>query len=195
MEYSFYDVKKFTPSQITDALIEFYDYYVPVIICVGTDAAIGDTLGPLVGTKLKEANLSAYIYGSLGQTITANDILYVNEFLKKVHPLAKTLLVDAAVGKKEDVGKIKATSNGIFPGLGANKRLPKIGDGGIIGIVSEHSKNNEIFMNLTRFSPIYKMAETIAEGIVSYIELCNKKPVYKSINGVFSEINGDICQD
>lgn len=192
MEYSFYDIKKITPQKIADALGKFYDYYVPVIICVGTDAAIGDTLGPLVGTKLKELDLSTYVYGHLGKTVTAGEIAGIKNFIKKVHPLSKTLVVDAAVGREEDVGKIKVSSNGIYPGLGANKNLPFLGDGSIIGIVSKHSKNNEAFMNLTRFSPIYEMAETIANGIYEYVSICKQKPCYKSINGTFSEIPSGI---
>lgn len=188
MEYCYYQKDEITPFKIADALANVYDYYIPVIVCVGTDAAIGDVLGPLVGTGLKKFSLNAYVYGSLDKTVTAKEISSIKKFLSAVHPLAKTLIVDAAVGAEEDVGKIKISDDGIYPGLGANKNLPKIGDGSIIGIVSPRSKNNEIFMNLTRFSPIYKMAETIACGISLYVEACEKKPLYKSINGVFSEI-------
>ncbi len=188
MEYSFFNHNPSTSSKIADALAEFYDYYIPVVICVGTDAAIGDTLGPLVGTKLKEMGLSAYVYGSLNKTVTAKEIPTIKSFLSSVHPLAKTIVIDAAVGFKEDVGKIKVSDDGIFPGLGAEKKLPKLGDGSIIGIVSERSQNNHVFMNLTRFSPIYKMAETISEGIRQYFTVCEQKAAYKSVNGIFSKI-------
>ncbi len=188
MEYSFLSNDILTPSKIADALSEFYDYYTPVVICVGTDAAIGDTLGPLVGTKLKESGLSAFVYGSLDKTVTAKEIPAIKRFVSSVHPLAKTIVIDAAVGFKEDVGKIKVSDDGIYPGLGADKKLPKLGDGSIIGIVSPRSENNNVFMNLTRFSPIYKMADVIAEGLKIYFTACEQKPVYKSINGVFSKI-------
>lgn len=188
MEYSFYENQKITSSKIADALQAVFSGYVPVIICVGTDAAIGDTLGPLVGTKLREKNLNAFVYGTLGRTITAKEISVVKDFVNNVHPLSKSLVIDAAVGFNNDVGKIKISDEGIFPGLGADKRLPYLGDGSIIGIVSPRSKNNEVFMNLTRFSPIYKMAETISDGILKYVNCCEQKPAYKSINGVFSKI-------
>lgn len=188
MEYSFYENQKITSSKIADALQTVFSGYVPVIICVGTDAAIGDTLGPLVGTKLREKNIQAFVYGSLGKTVTARDISVVKDFVNNVHPLSKTLVVDAAVGFDCDVGKIKISDEGIFPGLGAEKKLPYLGDGSIIGIVSPRSKNNEVFMNLTRFSPIYKMAETISDGILKYVTFCEQKPVYKLINGIFSKI-------
>lgn len=188
MEYSFYENQKVTSSKIADALQTVFSGYVPVIICVGTDAAIGDTLGPLVGTKLNEAHIKAFVYGSLEKTITAKEISTVKNFINNVHPLSKTLVIDAAVGFDCDVGKIKISDEGIFPGLGAEKKLPYLGDGSIIGIVSPRSKNNEVFMNLTRFSPIYKMAETISDGILKYVDYCEQKPAYKSINGVFSKM-------
>ncbi len=188
MEYSFYENQKITASKIADALDAVFQSYVPVIICVGTDAAIGDALGPLVGTKLKEANIKAFVYGSLGKTITAKEISVVKDFINDVHPLSKTLVIDAAVGCDCDVGKIKISDEGIFPGLGAEKKLPLLGDGSIIGIVAPRSKNNEVFMNLTRFSPVYKMAETISDGIIKYVDYCEQKPAYKSINGTFSKI-------
>ncbi len=188
MEYSFYENDGITPSKIADALQRIFLWTIPVIICVGTDAAIGDTLGPLVGTKLKEAKIPAYVYGNLGKTITAKEIGAIKTFIANVHPLARTLVVDAAVGRCEDVGKIKVFPNGIYPGLGADKRLPEIGDGAIIGIVSKHSQKNDVFMNFTRLSPVYKMAETVYKGIFDYVTECNKKPAYKSENGVFSAL-------
>ncbi len=177
-----------TPSTIADALYQIFDWYIPVIICVGTDSAIGDTLGPLCGTKLKDKNLPCFVYGSLDKTITAKEIQSVKDFIACVHPLSKTLVIDAAVGSEEDVGKLKITNNGIYPGLGADKKLPKLGDASIIGIVAPRSKNNHVFMNLTRFSPVYKMAQTISDGISLYVDSCLKKPAYKSVNGYFSKL-------
>lgn len=188
MEYSYYQNSKITPSKIADALAKIYDYYVPVIVCVGTDSAIGDTLGPLIGTMLKEKNLNAHVLGQLGQTVTAKEISSLKRFLKSIYPLSKSLVIDAAVGLSDDVGKIKISDDGLKPGLGANKNLPKIGDGSIIGIVSPRSKNNELFINYTRFSPVYKMAETISEGIYKYVTVCEQKPLYTSVNGTFSQL-------
>lgn len=188
MEYAFYENEIITPSKIADALQKVFHWYVPIIICVGTDATIGDTLGPLVGTKLKESDVNAYVYGALGKTVTAKEVGVIKSFISTVHPLSKTLVVDAAIGKYEDVGKIKISSEGIYPGLGANKNLPKLGDGSIIGIVSERSDKNNVFMNFTRLSPVYKMAETIYKGICQYVSNCEQKPVYKSDNGNFCSL-------
>lgn len=188
MNYTFITNQKIISNLIADALSEVFEYYVPVVICVGTDSAIGDSLGPIVGTKLLEANAPCYVYGNLSKTVTAKEILSAESFIKKVHPVAKTLVIDAAIGREEDVGKIKISDTGIYPGLGANKKFPKLGDGAIIGIVSPRSKNNEIFLNLTKLSSVYKMADVIAQGIIRYINRCEQKPFYKPFNGTFSRL-------
>ncbi|MBP5316009.1 MAG: DUF1256 domain-containing protein, partial [Muribaculaceae bacterium] len=66
----------------------------PVIICVGTDLSIGDSLGPIVGTMLKDCGLNAFIYGKLSETITAKEIRAVKNFVEKCHPYSKTLVID-----------------------------------------------------------------------------------------------------
>ena len=180
--YSFNINNRTARAGITDGLAKIFDYYVPVIVCVGTDAAIGDSLGPIVGTKLKENNVPAFVYGSLQSTVTAKEVKTIGKFLKSVHPLSKILVIDAAVGLAEDVGVMRVLADGIRPGLGAEKDLPKIGDGSIMGIVSPRSKGNTNFMNATRLSSIYKMAEVIALGITDYILACEQKPAYRSVN-------------
>ena len=39
----------------------------PVILCIGSDLAVGDSLGPVTGTMLqkKDGSFSGYIYGTL----------------------------------------------------------------------------------------------------------------------------------
>ena len=59
----------------------------PVVVCVGSDLAIGDSLGPLVGSMLrfKTQGLGAYIYGSLSSPVTAKEVKYIAKFLKRTH--------------------------------------------------------------------------------------------------------------
>ena len=48
----------------------------PVVVCVGSDLAIGDSLGPIVGSmlKYKTQGLQLYIYGTLAAPVTAKEI-------------------------------------------------------------------------------------------------------------------------
>ena len=85
---------------------------------------------------------------------------------------------------------------GIKPGSGANKRLAKVGDVSVMGIVAEKSLFNYSLFSSTRLNIVYKMAEIIAErtngGVYCYNyavgmrifnelkSVCKPHPLYKS---------------
>ena len=144
---------------------------VPVVLCIGSDLSVGDSLGPVTGTRLKErlAGLNCYIYGTLAKPITAHEVKYMNEFLRSTHPEVPIIAIDAAVGLAGDIGLIKLAKRGIKPGSGANKKLSKVGDVSIMGIVAERSMFNYSLFSATRLNLVYKMADIIAEGVSSYI--------------------------
>ena len=167
-EFCFHYSDNNAVANVTEGLKYFLGVKKPVIICVGTDITIGDSLGPMIGTMLSEVKLDAFVYGKLNETVTAKDILNVKNFILKTHPRSEVLVIDAAIGNKSDVGFIKLSSSPIKPGLGVNKNLPELGSINILGIVSERSSANYSFLNLTRLSPVYSMAQTIAVGIKDY---------------------------
>ena len=175
-----------TENHLTEKLSDCLDFLFggrkPIIICIGTDLSIGDSLGPLIGTMLKEKGLNAFVYGRLSETITAKEIKAIKNFVEKSHPSAKTLVIDAAIGDEDDVGSIKISLAPIRPGLGANKNLPEIGTATIIGIVAKRSCANYSFLNLTRLSPVYRMARCIADGIEEYFDKTEGKQKNKYFN-------------
>ena len=141
----------------------------PVILCIGSDLAIGDSLGPVCGTMLlKKKYCDLFVYGTLKKTITAKEIKCMNDFLHETHPGCPVIAIDAAVGDAGDIGLIRVTNNGIRPGLGANKRLGKVGDIGILGIVAEKSVFNYSLLNLTRLNLVYRMADIISDAVADF---------------------------
>jgi putative sporulation protein YyaC len=156
---------------ISDSLIKIYNKIKPVIICVGSDLVIGDSLGPFVGTILSEKlKGKAYVYGTLKYPVTAKEINVISKTIKKLHPYSKILAVDAGVGNKQDIGLIKVRDFGIKPGLGVNKNLPEVGDASIIGIVAEKYKAFDNVISNTRLSLIYSVSNVIAKGIEEYLK-------------------------
>lgn len=143
----------------------------PVILCIGSDLSVGDSLGPVTGTKLKEKlkGFNCYVYGTLSKPITAHEVKYMNEFLRQTHPENPVIAVDAAVGLAGDIGLIKLAKRAIKPGSGANKKLSKVGDVSIMGIVAEHSVFNYSLFSSTRLNIVYRMSEIISDGIASYV--------------------------
>ena len=143
----------------------------PVIVCIGSDLAVGDSLGPITGSMLryKTQGLRAFIYGTLASPITAKEIKYVRAFLKETHKGSQIIAVDAAVGAEGDVGLLKLSDSPLFPGAGANKRLGSIGDISIMGIVSEKSLANYGLLNTTRLNLVYTMSEIVSEAIATVL--------------------------
>ncbi len=170
-QYEYNITQKNSHLGIGDALKHLYKTQYPVIICVGSDLAIGDSLGPIIGSELTYKLFGkAYVYGTLESPITAKEIKTVFNTINNLHPKSKVLVIDAAVGNKEEIGKIKIKDTGLKPGLGINKDLEEIGDVSIIGIVSdkENPKNN--IYNETRLSLIKKISSLIVLGIIEYLK-------------------------
>lgn len=144
----------------------------PVVVCVGSDLSVGDSLGPVTGTKLNEKlkGANVYVYGTLAKPITAHEVKYMSSFLKNTHPDSPVIAIDAAVGVAGDIGLIKVADRPLAPGSGANKKLNKIGQVSILGIVAEKSLFNYSLFSSTRLNIIYKMADIISEGVAMFIQ-------------------------
>ncbi len=141
----------------------------PVILCIGSDLAVGDSLGPIVGTMLRtRRRFPGYIYGTLREPITAKEAKYLADFLKKTHPRRVIIAIDAAVGEEPEVGLIKVVPGALRPGAGANKRLPKVGDVSVLGIVAKKTPPLYPLFHLTRLGSVYAMADAVAEAICDF---------------------------
>lgn len=147
----------------------------PVVICIGSDLVIGDSLGPLVGSMLREQGYSSFLYGNLQTTVTAKELPKIKSFVDKINPNYKKLVIDAAVGNKEEIGTIKIRKGSIHPGSGANKFLSPIGDVSILGIVSERSIVGYSVHDLTRLKLVYSMAKTISHSLCLALEFMKKE--------------------
>ncbi len=168
-EYNYIDY--FSYHGLSEALKLIYKTPSPVIICFGSDLAVGDSLGPIIGSELKDKlQGKAYVYGSLESPITAKEVKTVFNTVNNLHPKSKILVIDAAVGDVNDVGKIKIKDSGIKPGEGINKDLEKIGDVSIIGIVSNKKNPKNAIYNETRFSLVKKISNVIIKGILEYFK-------------------------
>lgn len=165
-----YHASEFASEAIKDFLLKFCNGYKNVaFVFIGTDANVGDSLAPMAGSLINRAGAGIFYYGDLTRPITAKDVPFIVDYVKNAHPQSKIVVIDAAVGKKEDVGCIKILPRSIRPGLGVNKRLPPIGDVSVIGVISERSQSNLAMLGYAKVSNVYCMAKAIAEGINGFI--------------------------
>lgn len=149
----------------------------PVVVCVGSDLVVGDSLGPLTGSMLryKTQGLNAFIYGTLAAPVTAKEIAPLRKLLARTHAESQVLTVDAAVGDAGDIGLMKFRDTPLEPGAGAKKKLGKIGDVSVLGVVAEKSVANYGLLNTTRLNLVYAMSEILSDGIAALLwERCEK---------------------
>ncbi|MDD4316697.1 MAG: spore protease YyaC [Clostridia bacterium] len=115
----------------------------PVILCIGTDNIVGDSLGPAVGDLLvMKYGVDAYVYGRRARPVNGVNYAEYLDHIKKHHKHNFIIAVDACIGDHKDVGKIKCTRNGLSAGGALDKRLGRVGDLGILGIVAAVRENN-----------------------------------------------------
>lgn len=165
-----------------NTLYGYLENYLPihnhelVILCIGTDRATGDSLGPLIGYKLNELNLSnVTIYGSLDFPVHAKNLPDIISTIKQLHSNALILSIDACLGTMQNVGCISIGEGSIRPGAGVKKDLPSIGHLHIIGIVNFSSLMNLVVLQNTRLSIVMKMADIVSSGIRYCMWKYNKK--------------------
>lgn len=156
---------KIAPSLLGEYLEPFYESNV-LVVCIGTDKCIGDSLGPLVGTLLKKSKFRFPVFGTLDEPIHALNLGEKIDFIKKYYPLHRVIAIDACLGEKEHVGNIQVRSKPIYPGKGVGKKLPSVGDLSIIGIVDGIKTYKSLSLHSVRLSFIMNMAEIIVEGLL-----------------------------
>ena len=144
-------------------------YVRPAIVCVGSDRVAGDSLGPLTGSILQKCGADAFLYGTLGRTVTAREVPALASFLKKTHPKSPVLAIDAAVGSAEEVGLVKLSGAPLYPGSGTNKQLGSLGDVSILGIVARREEGFAA-LDRVRLGTVCRMAEVIAEAVLLALE-------------------------
>lgn len=142
-----------------------------IFACIGTDRSTGDSLGPLVGTLLRQHGLPPeQVIGTLQQPLHAAnlvDILGYRGLLDPVRPESSPLVlaVDACLGSPSNVGTISLGLGPVRPGAGVNKTLPPVGDIYITGTVNTGGFMEFIVLQNTRLFLVMRMANTIARGL------------------------------
>ena len=136
-----------------------------VFVCIGTDRATGDCLGPLIGYKIQDMNYdNVHVLGTLDNPVHAKNLEEHLQELKNYHnPFI--IAIDASLGKFERIGFVNIKEGPLSPGSGVNKSLPKVGDMHITGIVNMSGFMEIMVLQNTRLSLVMNMANIISKGI------------------------------
>lgn len=135
-----------------------------VIVCIGTDKATGDCLGPLTGSILESLNMKN-IYGTLKRPVHALNLEQTVSNIYKSYVDPFVIAIDASLGKYKNIGAINMWRGSLSPGSGVDKRLIAVGDISITGIVNSLSLNGYYQLQSSRLSVVMDMAYIIGRGV------------------------------
>lgn len=138
-----------------------------IVLCIGTDRSTGDSLGPLVGEKLKKLCKHAEILGSLEKPVHAVNLEKVLNNISSTYNNPFIIAIDASLGRIENVGTIKLGHGALKPGAAVNKDLPAVGDFHITGVVNVGGFMEYMVLQNTRLFTVMKMVDIISYGVAS----------------------------
>lgn len=131
-----------------------------VIVCIGTNNVIFDSLGPMVGYFLNQYESNLPVYGSNQNTVNAENLQETIDTIYSTYNDPFVIAVDASLGYREHIGYITISNDSLKPGRGLSKELGEIGDISITGITAtKYSLDNVSIFK------IIEMAKCIALGI------------------------------
>ena len=173
-------ISPFAPSEISNYLFENLSLILknnrPIIfLCIGSDRSTGDSLGPLVGYKIKHlSQKNIFIYGSLESPIHS---LNLSDILNKINNNfinPYIIAIDSCLGNVQDIGKVIIENSPLSPGLGVKKDLPTVGNMSIKGIINISGSLEFIMLQNTRLYTVMSLADSISKGIELFInKVCN----------------------
>ncbi len=136
-----------------------------VVICIGSDRATGDSLGPIVGHLLSVKQKNFHLYGTLENPVHAKNLEAALSCIHQKHPNSTLIAIDASLGIAEHVGYVTVGEGSLAPGVGVAKTLPAVGDLFITGIVNLSGFGGQMLLQTTRLHLVMQLANFISEGL------------------------------
>lgn len=173
---SYIEVRDYLYTNLKDIIDSKRDI---IFICIGTDRCTGDSLGPLVGYKLKNISKNKiHIYGSLESPIHSKNLVEIINKINFNFTNPYIIAIDSCLGKINNIGKVFIDKKPLQPGLALNKDLPSIGDLSITGIVNIGGNFEFIVLQNTRLYTVMSLADCIYKGIYHFILKVSKEFEY-----------------
>jgi len=138
-----------------------------IFLCIGSDRATGDCLGPIIGYKLSKYKVyhDYHVYGTLEKPVHAKNLKETINMIYQKHEDAFIIAIDASLGKSNHVGFITLGEGPLKPGAGVDKELPEVGDIFITGIVNFSGVVDNMLLQTTRLNVVMSMADQICLAI------------------------------
>lgn len=154
-----------------------------VFVCIGTDRSTGDSLGPIVGHKLKDMRYNnVHIYGNLDTPVHAKNLCETTNIIMEKFEKPFIIAIDACLGKVEHIGHITVGTGALKPGSAVNKDLEPIGNMHITGIVNFSGFMDFLILQNTRLGTVMKIADVISSGIKYAVWRIERDDVKRSLS-------------
>ncbi|WEG12793.1 spore protease YyaC [Pullulanibacillus sp. KACC 23026] len=141
-----------------------------VLVCIGTDRSTGDSLGPIIGSRLNDSCLpNVHIFGTLDQPVHAINLKQTYEQIHSTFNHPFIIGIDACLGRYNNIGVITLGDGPVLPGAGVNKQLPPIGDIHLTGIVNVGGYMEYMVLQNTRLYLVMAMAEKMSHALITAI--------------------------
>ncbi|MEH7074641.1 spore protease YyaC [Neobacillus drentensis] len=141
-----------------------------VFLCVGSDRSTGDSLGPIVGTKLQENGIPFPVYGTLEKPVHALNLKRVLKEIHQTHQDPFILGIDACLGDEPQIGFIFLKEGSLIPGIAVNKKLPSVGEYHMKAVVNYlDALYPAQSLNNTRLFTVMMLAEVMTKMITEAV--------------------------
>ena len=147
-----------------------------IFLCVGTDLIMGDSVGPIIGTKLKKIeNEYIKVFGTLSNTLNFNNARdEINKiYLNYSNPYIIT--IDAALSNFNEVGDIVIDKGFIKIGKALEKSICFYSNTNIKCVVGNNMSVKENLNQLKNIEEqeIHAMANIVSSGIQKILNKIN----------------------
>lgn len=155
-----------------------------VLLCIGSDRATGDSLGPLIGHRFMQsaaedldsgAQKNFHIYGTLEYPVHAKNLEATLQHIQFFHDNPFVIAIDASLGVMEHIGYVTLGTGCLLPGIGVDKKLPAVGDIFITGIVNLSGFGSQQLLQTTHLHLVFQLADFIYQGlreVIPQLQLC-----------------------
>lgn len=138
-----------------------------VACCIGTDRSTGDAFGPLVGQALaRHWRAPGAVIGTVAEPLHALNMAERTAHLSgEQTPIV--IAIDAALGALASVGSVALSDQGIRPGEGVGKDIPRLGEIAITGIVNvQAGALSAQVLQSTRLFLVQQLAELVSFALL-----------------------------
>lgn len=149
-----------------------------IILCIGTDKIVGDSVGPIIGSNLKKLeNEYIKIYGTIINNLDFSNAKSVVEKIYINYKKPFIITIDAALSKEKREGEIYVSNGYIKIGNALEKSICFYSNINIKCVVGKYNKldkkDNINILNNVPKEQIYNIVEIVVNGMENILKNIN----------------------